>query len=43
MVAMMAFVTKLNPYGSAILYSTFLGGSGSDTIQSVKVDSSGCA
>ena len=25
-----AFVTKLNPAGSGLLYSTYLGGSGSD-------------
>ena len=38
-----AFVTKINPTGSALVYSTFLGGSGSDESQGVAVDSSGNA
>ena len=33
-----AFVTKLNPAGSALVYSTFLGGSGFDTGASIAVD-----
>jgi hypothetical protein len=33
-----AFVTKLNPAGSALVYSTYLGGSGFDTGISVAVD-----
>lgn len=38
-----AFVTKLNPEGSGLVYSTFLGGSGSDRGLSVAVDSAGNA
>ena len=38
-----AFVTKLNSSGSALLYSTYLGGSVTDSAQSVAVDSSGNA
>ena len=38
-----AFVTKLNSAGSALLYSTFLGGSGSDGATGIAVDSSGNA
>jgi len=38
-----AFVAKLNPPGSALLYSTCLGGGSSDDARSVAVDSSGCA
>ncbi len=38
-----AFVTKINPTGSALVYSTYLGGNGSDESQSVAVDSSGNA
>jgi hypothetical protein len=38
-----AFVTKLNPAGSAILYSTFLGGSGSDTAYGIAVNAAGAA
>lgn len=37
------FITKLDPSGSAIVYSTYLGGSGSDDIQAVTVDASGAA
>jgi hypothetical protein len=33
-----AFVTKLNPAGSALVYSTYLGGSGSDVGGSIAVD-----
>lgn len=38
-----AFVTKLNPSGSALVYSTFLGGSNMDTGYGIAVDSSGNA
>ena len=38
-----AFVTKLNAAGSALVYSTFLGGSGSDIEVSIAVDSFGNA
>lgn len=36
-----AFITKLSPLGSAILYSTFLGGSGKDTTRGIAVDNMG--
>ncbi len=35
------FVTKVNADGSALVYSTFLGGSGEDAGQGIAVDSSG--
>ena len=38
-----AFVTKLNPTGSALVYSTFLGGSGDDKGRGIAVDSAGQA
>jgi hypothetical protein len=38
-----AFVAKLNPSGTALLYSTFLGGEGDDGASSLSVDSSGNA
>ena len=38
-----AFVTKLNPAGSTLVYSTYLGGSGSDAGYGVAVDSAGNA
>jgi uncharacterized protein (TIGR03437 family) len=38
-----AFVTKLNPAGSALVYSTYLGGSGSDAASGLAVDGSGIA
>jgi Beta-propeller repeat/Abnormal spindle-like microcephaly-assoc'd, ASPM-SPD-2-Hydin len=38
-----AFVTKLNPSGSAPVYSTYLGGTGSDAGKGVAVDSAGDA
>jgi hypothetical protein len=38
-----AFVAKLNPAGSALVYSTYLGGSDGDSGQSLAVDSSGDA
>jgi hypothetical protein len=41
--ALNAFVTKLNPAGSALVYSTFLGGSVSDWGGGIVVDSSGTA
>jgi uncharacterized protein (TIGR03437 family) len=36
-----AFVAKLNPAGAAMVWATFLGGSGSDSAQTVAVDSTG--
>ncbi len=38
-----AFVTKLNPTGSGLVYSTYLGGGGSDASWFLAVDDSGCA
>jgi len=38
-----AFVTKLNAAGSALVYSTYLGGSGDDFGDAIAVDSSGKA
>jgi Beta-propeller repeat len=38
-----AFVTKLNPGGSTLVYSTYLGGSGQDFGQGIEVDSTGSA
>jgi Beta-propeller repeat len=38
-----AFVTGLNPSGSALVYSTFLGGSQNDEAQGIAVDSGGNA
>jgi hypothetical protein len=38
-----AFVTKINPSGSALVYSTFLGGSGFDQGTGIAVDSAGNA
>ncbi|MCZ6491454.1 MAG: SBBP repeat-containing protein [Acidobacteria bacterium] len=38
-----AIVTKLNPDGSALVYSTYLGGSRNDEARSIAVDSSGNA
>ncbi|HEY6274642.1 MAG TPA: SBBP repeat-containing protein [Terriglobales bacterium] len=38
-----AFVTKLSSSGSSLFYSTYLGGTGSDTGRAVAVDSSGLA
>jgi hypothetical protein len=36
-----AFVTKLNPVGSAVIYSTFLGGSDEDQAWALEVDAQG--
>jgi hypothetical protein len=38
-----AFVTKLDPAGTGIVYSTFLGGAGVDAAQSVALDGAGNA
>jgi hypothetical protein len=38
-----AFAARLNAAGSALVYSTYLGGSGSDTAYDVKVDAAGTA
>ena len=38
-----AFVTKLNPAGTALAYSTYLGGDGNDFALTVAVDSAGFA
>jgi len=38
-----AFVTKLNPAGTALVYSTFLGGSGSDNGSGIAVNAAGNA
>jgi hypothetical protein len=37
------FVTKLNPTGTAILYSTFIGGQNNDQSNAIKIDASGNA
>jgi len=37
------FVTKFSAAGSSLLYSTFLGGSGSDYSEAIAIDASGCA
>ena len=37
------FVTKINPAGSALVYSTYLGGSGNDNGTAIAVDASGSA
>ena len=36
-----AFVTELNPAGTALVYSTYLGGSGGDSGNAIAVDTSG--
>ena len=38
-----AFVSKINPSGSALVYSTYLGGSGQDLGSGIAVDSAGNA
>jgi len=40
---MVAFITKINPAGSALVYSTYLGGSVDDYSTGIAVDSSGAA
>lgn len=37
------FVTKVNPAGTALVYSTFLGGSKTDQVHEIAVDSGGAA
>jgi hypothetical protein len=37
------FITKMNPSGSALIYSTYLGGNGDDRGRGIGVDSYGCA
>lgn len=36
-----AYITKINPAGSAFVYSTFLGGSGGESGSSIQVDAAG--
>ena len=38
-----AFITKLNQSGSALVYSTFLGGASDEDAKSIAIDSAGCA
>jgi hypothetical protein len=38
-----AFVTKLNAAGSGLVYSTYLGGKGTDYANGIAVDAEGCA
>ncbi|HEU0008411.1 MAG TPA: SBBP repeat-containing protein [Verrucomicrobiae bacterium] len=38
-----AFVAKLNPSGSTLIYSTYLGGCCADTAMAIAVDAAGCA
>jgi hypothetical protein len=38
-----AFVTKLNPAGSALVYSTYLGGTDNDLANSIAIDAAGSA
>ncbi|MEK7754855.1 MAG: SBBP repeat-containing protein [Acidobacteriota bacterium] len=38
-----AFVAKLNPAGTALLYSTYLGGSGEEELDALAIDSAGNA
>jgi hypothetical protein len=38
-----AFVAKLNPAGTAVVYSTYLGGSGEDQALAIAVDTAGAA
>lgn len=37
------FVTKLNPEGSALVYSTYVGGNATDYANGIAVDDNGCA
>ncbi|HVB87376.1 MAG TPA: SBBP repeat-containing protein [Candidatus Dormibacteraeota bacterium] len=41
--SMNAFVTKMNPTGSALVYSTYLGGNNSDTASGIALNSAGNA
>lgn len=41
--AVRGFVTKFNPAGTSLVYSTYLGGSGRDTIFGLAVDAEGAA
>lgn len=38
-----AFVAKINPDGSSLIYSTFLGGSGDDIVRNIAIDQEGNA
>jgi len=38
-----AFVTKINPTGSALVYSTYLGGNGTDECVGIAIDAAGSA
>ena len=38
-----AFISKLNPSGTALVYSTYLGGTGIDSVDGIAVDGSGNA
>ena len=38
-----AFLTKLNPAGTGLVYSTFIGGNGTEQVNSVAVDAAGAA
>jgi len=38
-----AFVSKMNPAGTALAYSTFIGGTGADAANSIAIDASGNA
>jgi len=38
-----AFLSKISPDGSSLLYSTYLGGSGDEVVSGVAVDSTGSA
>ncbi|MEG4970899.1 SBBP repeat-containing protein, partial [Microcoleus sp. B6-A1] len=38
-----AFITKVNPAGSALVYSTYLGGSGREDAQAIAIDNNGNA
>jgi len=38
-----AFITKINPAGSSIIYSTYIGGSGKDMGEDIAIDSQGNA
>ncbi|HWS86861.1 MAG TPA: FG-GAP-like repeat-containing protein [Pyrinomonadaceae bacterium] len=38
-----AFLSKLNPSGTALVYSTYVGGAGSEQVSSIAVDAAGAA